>query len=116
MVFFGDKEILFKKMGRYFEEYQINTLREQLGTSRGTTYLMDTGQLILYMPNEPEDIDGLVTLNHEILHCTIALLRRVGMSLSFDSEEAYTYLHEYITRMIYSKLRVFKKLVSLSLT
>ena len=64
---------------------------------------LETGIKIL----ESMDIDDFVTLNHEIFHCTILILKRIGVSLSDDSEEAYAYLYEYITKMIYSKTTKF---------
>ena len=98
LVFFGNKELLINELEKYLEPDQIEEF---------DTCMFDTGQLVLYMPNVPKRIDDFVTLNHEIFHCTILILKRIGVSLSDDSEEAYAYLYEYITKMIYSKTAKF---------
>lgn len=43
-------------------------------------------------------------LQHELFHLTFAILDRVGMKLSYDSEEAFAYLHSYITQKVYEYL------------
>ncbi|WP_270546562.1 hypothetical protein [Butyricimonas paravirosa] len=107
LVFFGNKELLINELEKYLEPDQIEEFDTCVQKGRGHTYMFDTGQLVLYMPNVPKRIDDFVTLNHEIFHCTILILKRIGVSLSDDSEEAYAYLYEYITKMIYSKTAKF---------
>lgn len=48
------------------------------------------------------DTVGLVT--HECLHLTHYVLHRAGITLSKDSEEAYTYLQEKLVETILSKI------------
>ena len=43
------------------------------------------------------------TMTHEIFHLADFLLRRVGVTLSEDSDEAYAYLIQYLTEQIISK-------------
>ena len=43
-------------------------------------------------------------LSHEILHATIELLTARGLTLSNDSEEAFTYLQDYYTTELYKNL------------
>lgn len=107
LVFFGDKSVLIKNLKKYFEDYQIDRFDKSIKTAKGCTYMVDTGQLILYMPNLPKKLDDFVTLNHEIFHCTTLILKRIGVSLSPESEEAYAYLYEYITQKIFSKTTKF---------
>lgn len=64
---------------------------------RGTTGLLWVGRAI----TDPE-AHGI--LAHEIMHATFAILRRSGMKFSQKSEEAYTYLAEWITEKIYRKI------------
>ena len=40
--------------------------------------------------------DDVGILSHEMLHVACAILRDVGMKLNSGSEEAYTYLHEWL--------------------
>lgn len=42
--------------------------------------------------------------SHEVLHATFELLRARGLELSGESEEAYTYLHDYYITEIYKNL------------
>jgi hypothetical protein len=42
--------------------------------------------------------------SHEVLHATFELLRARGLELSVESEEAYTYLHDYYITEIYKNL------------
>ena len=69
--------------------------------------IIDKERLMINDMDYSAILDDFVTLNHEIFHCTIFILKRIGVSLSDDSEEAYAYLYEYITKMIYSKTAKF---------
>lgn len=42
--------------------------------------------------------------SHEVLHATFELLRARGLELSTESEEAYTYLHDYYITEIYKNI------------
>lgn len=107
LVFFGDKSVLIKCLRRYLEDRQIEKFDRYITTEKGCSCMFDTGQLILYMPNVPKKLDDFTTLNHEIFHCTTLILKRIGVSLSPESEEAYAYLYEYITQRIFSKTTKF---------
>lgn len=112
LVFFGDKNVLIKKLEKYFEYYQIDKFNRCIKTEKGCAYMVDTGQLILYMPNIPKKLDDFVILNHEIFHCTTLILKRIGVFLSPESEEAYAYLLEYITQKVFSKTAKFSSSLS----
>lgn len=43
-------------------------------------------------------------LSHEILHATFELLRSRGLTYSEDSEEAFTYLHDFYITELYRNL------------
>lgn len=49
-----------------------------------------------------KDLDSLGTIAHEAMHFAIDLLERKGLKFSKDSEEAYTYLTDYIVEQIIS--------------
>lgn len=55
-----------------------------------------------FYPTKPYH-HGLIA--HEVLHITNHILNRVGMKYSEQSEEAYTYLAQYITEKIYEHLK-----------
>lgn len=50
----------------------------------------------------PEDYGFLV---HECLHATIYILARAGFKMTRSSEEAYTYLQEYIITEILKQMK-----------
>lgn len=52
--------------------------------------------------NSAEDIS---VLNHEILHATFSILLDRGLTVSIDSEEAFTYLLQYISLQFYTNLQ-----------
>ena len=57
-----------------------------------------------------EDLDiknpnSLALMSHEIFHLVDFLLRRIGMTLSEDSDEAYAYLIQYLTEQILKKIQ-----------
>ncbi len=58
----------------------------------------------LYVCIGKPDPEAHGILAHEIMHATFAILRRSGMKFSQKSEEAYTYLAEWITEKIYRKI------------
>jgi hypothetical protein len=59
---------------------------------------------LIRIRNKPETALDYNFLQHEILHCTIAILVTVHLYLTDRSEEAYCYLNGYITQKIYEKL------------
>lgn len=101
----SDKKLfkLLKKLGIKKKEYKLMVMDSQ------GKYMMFTGKSsIIRMPKKPKTPEQLGTLQHEILHATIEIMRTVGMPLSETSEEAYTYLQGYITKKVWEKLG-FKK-------
>jgi len=83
--------------------------RKQIGDNRPSS---KKGAIVYELFDSSEGFDLLVIFdydsiterycNHEAGHVTYKTLRYVGMSLSKSSEEAYTYLSDYV----YSKLRM----------
>jgi hypothetical protein len=61
-------------------------------------------QPVIRMANYPITVTDYGVLQHEIFHAVDQILRYVGINLSDDSDEAYAYLIEYITREMYKKL------------
>lgn len=54
-----------------------------------------------FSPKEPDFYAGL---HHELTHLVHFILNEIGMRLSDDSDEAYTYLTGYLTKKIYEQL------------
>lgn len=49
-------------------------------------------------------IDELSILQHEIFHCVMFILDKIGIKLSYKTDEIYAYLIQYITKQIYLKI------------
>ncbi len=49
-------------------------------------------------------IDDFEIISHELFHATHYILKRVGMTLSDETDEAYAYLNSYLTEKFYSLL------------
>ena len=58
------------------------------------------------MPNLPKDIKGLSILAHEIFHIANFTLEKAGINLTSDSDEAYSYLIEFLTKKILAMLPI----------
>ncbi len=54
------------------------------------------GQCIIYLPKFPVTPREVAILGHEILHATFSILSHCGVEYSEESEEAYTYLYEFL--------------------
>lgn len=60
--------------------------------------------LRVYLPPDMTDPNFHGILAHEVLHASIDILRERGMDLCEESEEAYTYLHDFFITDIYRAL------------
>lgn len=76
------------------------------GANKGFCYQFKGGQLLIVLPELPNTIERLGTLNHEILHAVFFILKKVGVVYSSESEESYTYLYGYLTEKIYRLLPI----------
>lgn len=63
--------------------------------------------IVWIRPVKRKSSELLLTISHECLHCVFKLLPVIGIPLTEESEEAYTYLHEELTgeiaRIIWKK-------------
>jgi len=58
----------------------------------------NTKTIVIYFWNNQDKNRLLNTVTHELFHATHAIMTRVGIKLSDDSEEAYAYLIGYLTQ------------------
>lgn len=62
--------------------------------------------MVIRIPEKwKENLENILTLSHEALHCTFKILSRKGMRHSEETEEAYTYFHESIVRRLVEAMR-----------
>lgn len=67
------------------------------------------GNNVLWVQSLVNNPDDIGTLAHEAFHVTYDILKRVGIPLSNDSEEAYSYLIGYITECVGRVMQTKKK-------
>ncbi len=79
---------------RYVKKNLDSTASSDNFNSRGTTFTsINGGPTIVWLPNTEDK--SIVT--HELLHATIDIMRRVGISLTEETEEVYAYELQYLT-------------------
>lgn len=107
MVHFGEKKYLKAKLSKIFGSEQASEIVSTIsGKEKGKSLLLPGGQMILYMPNFPKDIKGLSILAHEIFHIANFTLEKAGINLTSDSDEAYSYLIEFLTKKILAMIPI----------
>lgn len=64
--------------------------------AQATCYNVTDGQCIIYLPKFPVTPEEVAILGHEVLHATFFFLSYCGIKYTEESEEAYTYLYEFL--------------------
>lgn len=101
MVHFGDKESLKDNLSTFIGESKAMEVIEKIqDTNVGNVFVLEGGESILHMPKIPTDSNGFSILAHEIYHITNSIMEKVGINMSSDSEEAYAYLIQFLTKRI----------------
>ena len=67
----------------------------------GRTVMLEAGQTVMRIKNGKQFHE---TIAHEIFHAVEFLFRRIKIKLNEDSDEAYAYQIQYITKQVYEKL------------
>lgn len=62
------------------------------------------GAFVIRLEQYPVTPKDYGYLQHEILHATVGILSDIGLKLTDESEEAYTYLTQFITEEIYKQI------------
>lgn len=76
----------------------------QSSNADGTCYYDSTdGQCIIRVSNYPSTPANIATLGHELLHAVFFILDYCGVKYSDESEEAFTYLHEFFLNKALTK-------------
>lgn len=66
------------------------------------------GNVFVYFPRTPkhDNAQDLGAVAHEMLHVAVAILRRKGITLCHESEEAFAYLTEFLVREFWAEMKV----------
>lgn len=78
--------------------YGLQVTEEEIFEASGYSFSQG-GLFVIWL----YDHKSISTLSHEVFHTTVELLRRAGLTLSSDSEEAYAYQIAFITKQIIIK-------------
>lgn len=102
---------------RKFKRYHIKKdirdwWEERIATQRkigGAVTMHDHSKpwyVFIYFPTKPKvkKADDIEQATHELLHAAIHILRKKGVSLVPESEEAYTYLQGFLVREFFERL------------
>lgn len=108
MVHFGSKKSLVDSLSKYVSKKAAEASVKGIeGVTCGHMEFSDRlGVYYIWMPNVPNDNSSWATLQHEIFHFVVALMKKVGIPLSDDTEEAYAYLIGYVTKSVVDKFRI----------
>lgn len=69
-------------------------------TFRMITFLLPTGDAMIYSENFDSATDDDEVMRHEVLHAVSHILRSVGIEHTADTEEVYAYAIEYCNKRI----------------
>lgn len=103
------KESVEALMEQYdFGDKNAETLIEHLKKHRKNsvgifTYNEETNTYTIWLPQEPDTIAGEAVLLHEINHAVFYLFDNLGIEHTQASDEAYSYLSEYLYVEIMNK-------------
>lgn len=101
---FGDSDLVIKK--RLHDNATSEDL-ERLSLSQGVQgrcIILSGGAIVMRLPKVPKTNHEYAVLQHEIFHVADFILARAGIKLSDTSDEAYSYLIEYLTKETYDRL------------
>ena len=100
---------------QYMEKNYIDSLTsedkdalEMPLNTKGRTLRLKNNAYILWTKYFPVNVEHFETLNHEIFHTSDMMLRKAGLSLSDDSDEAWAYMIGWMTREIYKNFKLCK--------
>lgn len=105
MVYFGQFRGLLDKLRELIPNEDFEKAKELFGevedgVTLARTCLLESGQIVLWMPHPPTTPYEKGTLQHEIFHAANSLMEKVGISLTLASDEAYAYLIGYISTKV----------------
>lgn len=106
-VIIGDIEYLLSELKEIFKEDQVNTIKEEIDEhTLGYTFALDDS-VVMWLSEYPTNSKALSILNHEVFHVVHKVMDLVGITLGWESDEAFAYYTSYISKQIYNNLNLF---------
>lgn len=85
---------------------QMHEVLQLRNTVSGRTLMTSCNRTILRMSNYPVTNEDYGQIAHEVFHSATFVLDRIGLKLIVgESDEAYSYLIQYITTEIYKRIK-----------
>lgn len=106
MIYFGDVNGLLDELNTFLSEEETKDVKEifknveEESTTLARTCLLESGQIVLWMPQVPATPTEKGTLQHEIFHVAFDIMDKVGIRLTPDCDEALAYLIGYISTKV----------------
>lgn len=95
-------EQLFKKLKSKGIDKNLEDC--SLEGKRGRCVMFEGGQTLIRLKGLPKNCEDYGTIAHEIFHAVAFLFNRIGIKLSMESDEAFAYAIEFLTKKIYEKI------------
>lgn len=101
-IYAGSRKQFIKALQKYHGKATAKEIKEICKDEppyEGITFSV-SGEVgtIIHITKPPTTPETIAVLIHEISHATNRILRDAGISLTAETEEAYTYLLEHLTR------------------
>ncbi len=107
LIYWGDRKGLYKAVKRNSDKATAREVIEEVTPlTEGVTVTTSGRTVTIYLASPPRDPRSVAVLIHELSHATNFILREVGIPHTEDTEEAYTYLLEYIAREVMRQLSI----------
>lgn len=94
---------LHKTLSKYLSDDET-TWKWNNETQLGRCCIFSTNQGLIRLRRNPVSPTDYGNVQHEIFHYVMHVLKRMGMKWTPKSDEAYSYLIQYITQEIYKRI------------
>lgn len=102
----SDDALLKRLKYQRLNESDLEQMKYLSNTTRAHYVLFSNHASLIRMKIIPVIPEDFAILQHEIFHAVHFILDFIGMKLTKESDEAYSYLTEFITKNIY--MEIFK--------
>lgn len=99
---------LLRFCSKYFTKKELENCKKYLEDMKVARFLHLWSRSIIFFPTFKNNPSCVATLMHELLHYTFFAMDTAWIPYTEDSEEAFTYFFENISRQVFEKV-VFEK-------
>jgi hypothetical protein len=92
----------FKRKHIVISEKELELLNEREGDGR--CCMLEGGQTVIIIPDGKATSKNIGHIVHEITHAVHFLFLRIGLNLSYDSDEAYCYAMQFMTTKVLGRM------------